>query len=60
MARVPSIGEGSNYRKVLNHAPEISAAWAGLQKAINESSIAPKTRMLATLAVDHANRCLRY
>lgn len=60
MARVPNVGEGSNYRKVLNHAPQISAAWADLQKANNESSIAPKTRMLATLAVDHANRCLRY
>ncbi len=60
MPRIPYVGEGSNYRKVQNHAPDIATAWAGLQKAINESSVAPKTRLLATLAVDHANRCLRY
>lgn len=60
MARIAFVGEGSNYRRVLNHAPEVSQAWAALQKAVNESSIDKRTRMLATLAVDHANRCLRY
>lgn len=60
MARVPYVGEGTNYRKVLNHAPAIAGAHAALTRAIAESTLPPKTRMLAVLATDHANRCLRY
>ncbi len=60
MARIPYVGEGDNYRKVLNHAPPIAEAISALLKARNESTVAPKVRLLAILAVDHFNGCHRY
>ncbi len=60
MARISYVGEGDNYRRVLNHAPAIAEAHAALLKASRESTVPPRIRVLAILAVDHANRCLRY
>jgi hypothetical protein len=58
MARISYVGQGTNLRRLLNHTPEISAAYWGLRKVLNEKSeLSPKLRMLSFLASDVANRC---
>ncbi len=56
--RIGYVGQGTNFRRLLNHSPEISAAYWALRKAINETSVlSAKLRMLSFLASDVANRC---
>lgn len=58
MPRIPYIGQGNNFRRLLNHTPEVSAAYWELRRALNEHSLlSPKLRMLSFLASDVANRC---
>ena len=57
MARIGYVGQGNNFRKLLNNAPQVSAAYWELRKALNEGMLSPKLRMLGFLASDVANRC---
>lgn len=57
MPRIPYVGQGNNFRKLLNNAPEVSAAYWGLRKALNESRLSPKLRLLSFLASDVYNHC---
>jgi alkylhydroperoxidase/carboxymuconolactone decarboxylase family protein YurZ len=58
MARIGYVGQGNNLRRLLAHSPEISDAYWGLRKAINEhSQLSPRLRILSFLASDVANRC---
>ena len=57
MARI-SYREGTTaFRRLLNHAPAVSEAYWRLRKALDESTLPPKIRMLTFLAPDLANRC---
>ena len=57
MARISYSGEGTNFRRILNHSPSVSAAYWGLRKALNEGVLSPKLRMLSFLSSDLVNRC---
>jgi hypothetical protein len=57
MARITYVGEGNNFRKLLNHSPAVSDAYWQLRKALNEGVLSPKLRMLSFLASDVANYC---
>ena len=57
MARIPYTGEGSAFRRLLNHSPAVSDAYWGLRKALDESTVSPKVRMLTFLATDITNGC---
>jgi hypothetical protein len=58
MARIGYLGQGNNLRRLIAHTPEISAAYWGLRKAINEHSLlSPRLRILSFLSSDKANRC---
>lgn len=57
MARIEYLGQGTNFRRLLNHSPQLSAAYWELRKALNEGVLAPKLRMLSFLSSDVANAC---
>ena len=57
MARIPYTGEGNNFRRILNHAPSVSAAYWELRKQLNEGAVSAKLRMLSFLSSDLVNRC---
>jgi hypothetical protein len=57
VARIGYVGDGNNFRRILNHSPAVSSAYWDLRKALNEGVVAPKTRMLSFLASDLTNRC---
>ena len=58
MARIGYVGQGNNFRKMLNNAPEVAAAYWELRKALNEKSqLSPRLRILSFLASDVANSC---
>ncbi|MBA2370047.1 MAG: hypothetical protein H0V71_00210 [Chloroflexi bacterium] len=57
MARIPYTGEGSAFRRLLNHSPAVSDAYWGLRKALDEGAIPAKIRMLSFLVTDITNGC---
>jgi hypothetical protein len=57
MARLSYVGEGSAFRRLLNHSPEVSSAYWSLRKALDGSSLSAKIRMLSFLASDVTNDC---
>ncbi|HZP95763.1 MAG TPA: hypothetical protein VFC31_05430 [Candidatus Limnocylindria bacterium] len=57
MARISYVGQGTNFRKLLNHSPQVAAAYWELRKALNEGVLSPKLRMLSFLSSDVANGC---
>jgi len=57
MARIPYTGEGSAFRRLLNHSPAVSDGYWGLRKALDEGRLSPKIRMLSFLAADITNGC---
>ena len=57
MARVSYVGEGNAFRRLLNHAPAVSSAYWSLRRALNESEVGAKIRMLSFLASDLTNGC---
>ena len=57
MPRIAYVGQGTNFRRLLNNSPEVSAAYWALRKGLNEGVLSPKLRMLSFLASDVANRC---
>jgi len=57
VARIPYTGEGNNFRRILNHAPAVSAAYWELRKQLNEGAVSAKLRMLSFLSSDLVNRC---
>jgi len=58
MARISYAGEGTAFRKLLNHSPAVSAAYWSLRKALDEGEVSKKIRMLTFLATDLTNHCL--
>jgi hypothetical protein len=58
MARISYSGEGTAFRKLLNHSPDVSAAYWSLRKALDEGEVSKKVRMLTFLAADLTNHCL--
>lgn len=57
MPRIGYLGQGTNFRKLLNNSPQVSAAYWELRKALNDGSLSPKLRMLSFLSSDVVNRC---
>lgn len=57
MPRIGYAGQGTNFRRLLNNAPQVSAAYWELRKALNEGVLSPKLRMLSFLSSDVVNRC---
>jgi hypothetical protein len=57
MPRIDYSGEGNNFRRLVNNAPQVSAAYWELRKALNEGVLSPKLRMLSFLSSDIANNC---
>ncbi|HEX9495179.1 MAG TPA: hypothetical protein VGA38_05425 [Candidatus Limnocylindria bacterium] len=57
MPRIGYSGQGTNLRRLLNNAPEVSAAYWELRKALNEGALSPKLRMLSFLSSDIVNGC---
>lgn len=57
MARIGYVGQGTNLRRLLNHSPQLSAAYWELRKTLNEGVLSPKLRMLSFLSSDVANAC---
>jgi hypothetical protein len=57
MARISYQGEGSSFRRILNHSPQASAAYWSLRKALDDGVVPAKIRMLSFLAVDLTNHC---
>ncbi len=57
MARIPYTGEGSAFRRLLNHSPAVSDAYWGLRKALDEGTLSAKVRMLSFLVTDIHNKC---
>ncbi len=57
MARISYKEGASSFRKLLNHSPEVSAAYWGLREALNTGAVPPKLRMLSFLACDITNHC---
>lgn len=57
MARIPYTGEGSAFRRLLNHSPAVSDSYWGLRKALDDGALSPKLRMLSFLVTDIHNKC---
>jgi len=57
VARIPYTGEGTPFYRLLNHSPDVSAAYRALRKALDEGQLSAKTRMLSVLATDITNGC---
>ena len=57
MARIPYTGEGSAFRRLLNHSPAVSDAYWSMRKALDEGVMPAKIRMLSFLATDITNGC---
>ena len=57
MPRIGYVGQGTNFRRLLNNSPQVSAAYWELRKALNEGVLSPKLRMLSFLASDVVNHC---
>ncbi len=57
MARISYLGAGSSFRRLLNHSPDVSAAYWELRKALNDGQVPPRIRMLTFLASDLTNHC---
>lgn len=57
MPRIPYSGQGTNFRKLLNNAPQVSAAYWELRKTLNEGVLSPRLRMLSFLSSDLVNKC---
>jgi len=57
MARIPYTGEGSAFRRLLNHSPAASDGYWGLRKALDEGTLSAKLRMLSFLVTDIHNKC---
>jgi hypothetical protein len=57
VARIAYSGEGNYFRRLLNNAPQVSAAYWQLRTALNEGVLPPKLRMLSFLASDLAHAC---
>ncbi len=57
MPRINYVGEGSSFRRLLNHSPEVASAYWGLRKALDNVTVPPKIRMLSFLAADVTNHC---
>jgi hypothetical protein len=55
--RIDYSGEGNNFRRLVNNAPQVSAAYWELRRALNEGVLSPKLRMLSFLSSDIANNC---
>lgn len=57
MARI-SYKEGTtSFRRLLNHSPAVSDAYWALRKALDESTVSAKLRLLTFLASDITNGC---
>lgn len=57
MPRIGYVGQGTNFRKLLNNSPQVSAAYWELRKALNEGVLSPKLRLLSFLASDVVDHC---
>jgi len=57
MARIGYTGEGSSFRRLLNHTPAVSKAYWDLRSALNEGVVPAKIRMLSFLATDITDHC---
>lgn len=57
MPRIGYAGEGNNFRKLLNNAPQVAAAYWDIRKALNEGVLPAKLRMLSFLCSDFVNKC---
>ncbi len=57
MARIPYTGEGSAFKKLLNHSPAVSDAYWSTRKALDDGVVPAKIRMLSFLITDITNRC---
>jgi hypothetical protein len=57
MPRIGYVGEGNNFRRLLNNAPQVAAAYWELRRALNEGVLSPKLRMLSFLSSDLVNHC---
>ncbi len=57
MPRIGYVGQGTNFRKLLNNSPQVSAAYWELRKALNDGVLSAKLRLLSFLASDVANGC---
>lgn len=57
MARISYRGEGTAFRKLLNHSPALSDAYWAVREALNKGEVPAKIRMLSFLACDRTNRC---
>jgi hypothetical protein len=55
--RIGYSGQGTYFRQLLNNAPQVSAAYWELRKALNEGVLSPKLRLLSFLSSDLANGC---
>lgn len=56
-ARIGYQGEGTNFRRMVNNSPDVSAAYWGLRKALDAGVLSPKLRMLSFLSSDLVNKC---
>ena len=57
MPRIGYVGEGNNFRRLLNNTPQVAAAYWELRRALNEGVLSPKVRMLSFLSSDIVNHC---
>jgi hypothetical protein len=57
MPRISYVGQGSPFRRLLNHAPEVSAAYWSLRTGLDGGAVSAKIRMLTFLASDIENGC---
>jgi hypothetical protein len=55
--RIGYSGQGTNFRRLLNNSPQVSAAYWELRKALNEGALSPKLRLLSFLSSDIVNGC---
>lgn len=57
MARIPYTGEGSAFRRLLNHSPAVAEGYWSTRKALDEGTVPAKIRMLSFLITDITNGC---
>lgn len=57
MPRIPYTGEGSAFRKLLNHSPGVAGAYWSTRKALDEGVVPARIRMLSFLITDITNKC---
>lgn len=57
MPRIGYVGQGTNFRKLLNNSPQLAAAYWELRKALNDGVLPPRLRMLSFLASDVVDHC---